>query len=356
VVSYGYRSAARQLLPSGTSLGIAWHDDSRSPERAGLDIVSLSGAMPEKTELALGVPHVRAFATDTSGNWAAASSGVVYHESGAHSPRALNCGRVWDVAAAAADRLAVAVAAGQVLVFDVSQKPFTLVTTIPFASSKLDLSADGSSLAARATDVYAQYSPDRSLKLFSLPSGRMVTTWADALPDFALSDDGRKFARSTSYGFSVSETNTGSILLDVRLTSPFSAARFSPDGTATAVIMPSSSGESTVMYQGTSISGAAAGSALAWLDNTRLLAKIDGTKYAIYDHQGTTLSTPALPGISEVRVISPTLVYSRSHNTVYDLAAGANAVWVGPRNHWYGTPVGSLIAYADEHRVLAVPR
>ena len=143
----------------------------------GASILDLSGSSPALTTAALPVAYNTAFAATSPTQWAVGNvRGVVLDgASVATTPRYFGYGNALSMSGAPGE-VAIATASGKILVYNPSAQ--TLVTTINFTSSKLALSSDGTVLAAKANDLDAQYEPDRTLNIYSLPGGAV----ADSFP------------------------------------------------------------------------------------------------------------------------------------------------------------------------------
>src|SRR5262249_20838582 len=76
--------------------------------------------------------------------------------------------------AGSATRAAIATASGKILSFAAATR--ALEQTIDFDASHIELTADGAVLAAMASDIYAQYKPDRTLNIYSMPAGTLLHT------------------------------------------------------------------------------------------------------------------------------------------------------------------------------------
>jgi hypothetical protein len=159
------------VSPSGTTIGAMPY--SGPPQ---ISVIDLSGSSPAKVDYTLPVADELAYAAASSSQWVVGNRyGVVLDGASlSGTPRYIALGQAWSIAGGTG-RAAIAVASGSIFHFDPSGP--TLEGTIPFSSSKLQLSSDGTVLAAMANAKDAQYEPDRTLKVFSLPTGSIINSW-----------------------------------------------------------------------------------------------------------------------------------------------------------------------------------
>ncbi len=335
--SYAIPGASAHLysvIPSGSSIGVLPYGTS------SITIVDLSGATPSSANYSLPMAYLQSYATVSSSQWLVGStSGAVLDGATlSGTPRYLALGRVLSIAGGGST-FAITTSAGNILVMNPQTK--ALQTTINFDSSKVDMSADGTVLAAAANSSEAQYSPDRSLKIFSLPSGNEIYDWpydsegTPTLEDMSLSGSGTVIAQVLSTSRQVTSIAGGPLLWSdtvVNPTSPSSSpsVRLSPDGTQVAAndITLTSISTSTPgavhIYKNGAIVTAVQGWTPGWIDNDRLLINkymqnANGTatflSCSVYDSTGNLLSSPGLPELIDIR-IDGDVVYSPDTNSI----------------------------------------
>ena len=134
------------------------------PPVGTLQLIDLSGSSPTVTSYQVPIAYLEAFTADASGHWAVGNKhGVVYDSdavTGGLPPVGL--GNALSVAGAPTGRAAAATAGGLVLLFDVTSS-LEPNGTIAFASSHLELSSDGTVLAAAGNLLDGQVWQDDSL-------------------------------------------------------------------------------------------------------------------------------------------------------------------------------------------------
>jgi hypothetical protein len=274
------------------------------------------------------------------------------------SPRSLGCGELWSVAGAGDGTVALGTAAG-ILLAKVTSGGNSIVGRIPFISSHVELSAAGDLLVASATTKYYQYLPDRSVKIFALPSGVETKAWPYTLgiADFSLARGGTRLGHTvgTFGSFDRSVTDLNGTLVEFSDTVagfdpqyPPPRVHLSPDGSHAAVV-DGPSGSNTRIYSKSTLVGAVTGSPRVWLDNDRLL-----TTDKIVDATGATVGSGQLPvGWSTpatFTAVTSTRVYSPEQNSIYDFAT-QSVVWSGPLNqtgsdyNTLGAVAGGFVVY-----------
>jgi WD40 repeat protein len=235
----------------------------------------LGGPTPVRSDVTLQLPRVTAYAaTATSSWWIGTQSGSVLDGASvlAGTPRYVALGLPLSIAGGG-NRVAVALGFGDILYFDASTR--ALLGRIPFQSAQLAISADGTTLAARAADANA-YLSDRSIKVFDLATGATKFTWpydnsGMAVPiDIALSSSGTVLGRLLSTGLvETARVSDGVILQSHTEAYPLQAkVALSPDGSTIAV---GSGFVASQIYRNGTLVGAAEGYPVGWLDAGRLL-------------------------------------------------------------------------------------
>ncbi|MBS2014875.1 MAG: hypothetical protein JST00_18440 [Deltaproteobacteria bacterium] len=298
--------------------------------------------------------YLTSFGATAEGSWAIGTKtgSLLVHGDAASSTaeRSLGCGRVLSISGASTGRVAVATASKHVLVADLPSG--ALVADLPFASSDVQLSADGSVIAAMATTHGNQYLPDRTLDILALPSGTTLATFPFAYDPvgwnrfgFHLSANGARVATSfkspvaTPFGRNVIDLATGDTILANTGFKP--TPRLSPNGERVAMTdyePADSKSMSTRIYNGGSLVAAVPGAAIGWLDDNRLLVQEYGYSPAsssfvyagskIYDAAGALITSPALPELGASDIVDSTHVFARRQSQLYDASTGKP---VGPR-------------------------
>jgi hypothetical protein len=287
--------------------------------RDTLELIDLGASGVSSRSVDVPVPYGSAFAADDAGGWAFGAGGGEVFEGG-RLDRPLSCGKVTSIAGAADGTTAIATAGGGILVFSLTGETREYVGDIAFRSSHVELSTDGSVLAAAAGELGAWLPNDNSLRVFSMPSLEELKVWPytwDMQPttvfkDFTMSAAGNRFVHISGWG--VYYTQRVLDLEDnVHLTVTPSRdvpMRLSPNGTRVAAPTDSSYREwaATNIYEDGVLVDAVAGSALGWLDDDRVLIGRP-TSVVVYDliahaEQATGL-TP-----HDTQVVSPTLIYN----------------------------------------------
>ncbi len=324
------------IVPSGNTLAILrFH----VPD---LSIIDLSGTTPTKVDRTAPLIANTAYATGAGGEWLLGTDlGVLSANDGTPgNTRYFGYGAAMSIAANS-QRIAVATARGDILYFDGATRQ--LEGTIDFASSKVSLSADGTVLAAMATDYYLQYLTDRTLRVFSLPTETVIRNepyqfnvdpW---LRDFSLSESGTVLGRvmeTSGNNRVVYPVNGGPIIWQERLTLPISERvppiYLSPDGRSIAVSNGVTATAATNIIRDGVLIGAVSGVAAGWIDNNRLLANIytgggPALRYShsvIADGTGQQLRTLTLANMSRMQTVDTDRIYSPELNTIFSLSDG----------------------------------
>jgi len=353
-----------------------------------MTFVDLSGASPSSTDLTLpaAVTYLSTFGAYSSSQWVVGDSwGILLDGTTATTtPRYFGYGAVTSIAGSS-NNIAIATAIGKILLYDPTGA--TQQGAINFQSGKLELSSDGSILAASAFSNASQYQTDRTLNLYSLPSLAVTQSFPSTfnysnmpfLSDYSLSASGQTVGQvlaslNGTAGPVYSRQVTGSsgspvIWSDTDVDGPLV---LSPNGTNLAAgneyvsalpTLPTA----TLWSNGTQVT-AVAGLPEGWTDNTHLLAanytttQIGSAVYAgstIYDSAGnvvTTLPANSFPGIPNPSFTSNGLVYDEQTNAVYSLSTGS-AVWIGPSpaSSPSGAVAGSNVVYVSGHQVFVAP-
>jgi hypothetical protein len=303
-----------------------------------------------------------AFASDGT-NWTVGNQHGVILENRSSQP--LACGQVWSMAGAENGTAAVATASGKILVFRLQPSGNIFTGSVDFPSSHVELSADGTLLAAMGNTLDAQYWRDRSVKIFSLPDFRETATWPHSWDDYPTLSFGFAFSRSGDHLAHLLGTWNGSswtysrMLTDVpgRVTYYSDTSRdseiykLSPNGDRFSLnhsygCVPDCAAQ---LFDGGTLVGAVAGSVAGWLDNDRVLVQTrQGAR--IYNSRGTFLFTPLFGAyVSAFQVVSPTRIYYGS--AIYYLEDGRSVFSI--RSASAAAVAGEFIIYSRSAQVLA---
>jgi hypothetical protein len=374
------------LVPSGTTLAIL---SGVSPQ---LIVVDLSGSSPVQTTYTL--PSADSVDADSWGTYAATSASTWYIGNNygalldgktiASTPKYLTLGAAFSVAGGGSVA-AVATGSGQIVV--VNPQTGAVQTTINFASDNIQLSSDGTVLAAMAPAYGTQYRPDLSIKVFSLPSGSLINTFpysytsAQQPLGFTLAPTGTLLAQVTGtlypgqagplgspFARQVTAVTGGPVLWsDSQIAgAAYSSVLFSPDGTLMAVAEgPQAPGTGTNIYKNFTLTTAVSGWPVGWIDNSRLLANtyvnsdasVVYSSATIYSAAGAVLATPALPELQSLETVDTDSIFSPGKDSIYSLTTGQLIFGTG---NVVGSPdvggavVGSYVVYPSGALVVGV--
>jgi hypothetical protein len=326
------------VVPSGNTLGILPYG---SPSAS---VVDLSGSTPVKNDYTVPIAYESAYAATSSSQWLVGNQhGVLIDASTPATPRYFGTGQVWSMAGST-NLVAIATANGAISYYSPSSSSTTPVGTISFSSSKIALSSDGTILAAMANANDYQYESDRTLKIFSLPSGNLIYS----IPFQLQSGTNNPFL----FDFSLSGSGTATGLITETLT-PATITRqvaptlggavtwsdngsseginLSPDGTHIAVATGNQG--PTNIYNNGMLANAVTGFPIGWIDNSQLLVNnysyknpSDSAKTyssaSIFDATGTLTSTPTLPELLTIQPVNSSSLYSPGLNTIFALPSG----------------------------------
>jgi hypothetical protein len=369
-------------IPSGLTVGMF----SSGPDTVSERVLDLSGTTLNVVNNLPPIPYPTGFYASSPSRWMIGTQRGVIREGGASVPgggRSFGCGQVYGIAGGG-NRVAIATATGTIDTFDVNTR--TAETMVAFASSHVELSGDGTVLAASGNSNDSQYQRDRSLKLFSLPGGSETRRWPYTfggesdppwLYDFVLARSGsvvgqlllrpgRTWNLTRTVMGTQASTPIWSDMFQPSSTGDPAPMQLSPDGTLIAAGTGSrSSSVATNIYRNGTLITALVGWPVAWLDNQRLLAsKYSGsvnsptyTGAVVYDTTGAILATLAsLPDIRDAQVVSADVIYSPRQNKTYSTTTGA-AIWTTPEagTAWKGAVAGSRVVFASGNQVLIKP-
>jgi hypothetical protein len=344
-------------IPSALTIGLLPYGT------AAISVIDLSGPTPLETDSALPIAYGSAYAAVSSSQWVSGNMhGVLLDGTSltANVPSYFGLGEVWSIAGST-NQVAISTAAGTIFYFDPTNT--TPEATISFSSGKVALSSDGSVLGASGNANDAQYEPDGTLKIFSVPSGNLINSFPytnidDGDPelfDFTLSDSGTILGQvsgmtnTTNWIFlrQVTATTGGPVIWSDNPQGGGLNADFgpdpillSPDATLIAVSSgPNNPNSTTSIYKNGTLVTAVPGFGIGWIDNDRLLVNNYGRlepagevyyiNCTIYSATGTVLATPALPELYSFQTVGPDSVYSPYLNTIFSVTTG-QATWTGP--------------------------
>ena len=376
-----------RVIPSGTSLAILYDDHT-------LSVIDLSGSTLTQTDYAVPavnhaiVSSVDTFAAASATQWVASfgSSGLIVDGASLPSttPRYLGgVGKVLSIAGSP-NNVAISTGSGQVFYFDPAYT--TPQGAVDLTSGNVQLSSDGSVLAASSQD-------DSLLNIYSMPSGSVSNTFTYSaqsapglLSNYNLAASGTTVAQIETFS---PPTNSPRVSLEVTpvsgsptiLSLPNSSVNsvlLSPDGTLAAVNYTST----VPIYQNgqliTTISDANNQTdtfAVGWIDNSRLLVNhYTWTPHTcfpppcfplppppswvysgstIVSPTGAVLATTPLPELHSIQSVTSDAIYEPIQNVIYSLTTG-RAVWTSPYPQNWGWPGTFSVGFADLERIGAV--
>lgn len=352
-----------------------------------IQVVVLDPAGPTKTTYPVPIPtpgNAAVFATDDSGWVVGNQYGVVHNYGTTSSPAAsvtFDSGKATAIDGTLGGLAAVATASGRILLIDAATE--SIQDTIEFHTDHLELSADGTLLAASAN---AHYSPDRTLNVYSLSDLSVVSSWPSQaggdeswLVDFTFSPDGTRVGRveyagsgSGEYRRTVTDlAGAQTIVTDtVRMGLPIA---ISPNGRYVA--MPEAGGsdewydEFSNLYEDGILIGAVPGIVSGWVDDDQLLAHGYGNDMMVggaylYSTTGTPIAEFDVPERQPpswvvFHPISATKIYTPYRHRIIDLPAGTESPWPdrqpGDGSWTIGAVAGDYIVHSSGDAVLAVP-
>jgi hypothetical protein len=339
-------------------------------------ILDLSGSTPARTDANIApLAKSTAFAAVPGSGWVVGNNwGALLDGASLSSvPRFFGYGKATDIAAGA-NTAAVATASGKILVFDLSTDKET--GTIDFLASKLQMSSDGTVLAAAPLDEWSQYLPDRTINLYALPSLQVTdsipytynTSGTPFLTDFSLSRSGMVLGQAlwtettdtTTLQFSDVPSNQALWSENWVKNRPIV---LSPDGTLLAdwTTWYADGSAVTNIYKNGRLLTAVPAAGVGWIDNDHLLAStytwdastrtVQFSGSTIYSSSGSVISTlpaTALPSFLNAPPQFPTsnTVYDTLSNTVYSLMDGS-VLWKGPPSERGAVASASRIVFQN---------
>jgi len=333
------------LVPSGNTIGVLPFGTPAA------SVIDLSGASPVKTDFPLPIAYEKAYAATSASQWLVGNvHGVVLDGTSASTtPRYFGTGQVFSIAGGTS-YFAIATAIGKIFYYSPSSSATTPVGNISFASSGLALSSDGTVLAAMANASDAQYETDRTLNVYSLPSGNLTystpyqfVSGSLSLFNFSLSASGTvtgqtvcTYISSATCAHQAGPTTGGPLIWSVSSPNIYEGVKLSPDGTLIAVsLAPYSTSSTTNIYQNGLLVTTVPGYAIDWIDNNQLLVNNYHTvqprgsapypvysSASIYSAAGSLISSPTLPELYLIQPITSSSIYARSLNQILSLPSG----------------------------------
>jgi hypothetical protein len=386
------------VVPSGSTLGLIPYGTGAA------SVLDISGSIPIRTDFTLPVAYDNVFAAVSPTQWAVGNlRGVVLDgPSAATTPRFFGYGNAFSITGTPG-QVAIATASGKILTYNPASP--TVVSTINFTSSKLVLSANGTVLAAKASDIESQYEPDRTLNIYSLPAGTIAESFpyqfndATRLPflfDFTMSSSGNALGQTLGvynglyfdYTRQVTPLSGSPIIFsDHPPSGPYTGTAtmfLSPDGSLIATSLGGYSSTSTTnIYKNGVLVATVSGVVVGWIDNNRVLVNTFAagdpttdprpayTGAVIYDATGTQITTlNSLPQLTPSQInqaipsgfqtVNSDAIYSPATYSIYSLTSGA-ATWTEGlpsgttiNSPYYGASAvsGNYIVFTSGHRIL----
>jgi hypothetical protein len=377
-----------QAIASGPTIGLV------ASGAGQLSVVDLSGSTPSLSAV-LPVPtaYLSAYAATSATAWVTGNAnGVIFDgASPPGQPRYLSLGEAWSIAGGTS-YVSVATASGSILTFDPATN--AQLGTISFLASQLSASRDGTVLAAAADENDAQYETDRSLHIYSLPSGSLIHSFSYAylgppvLTAMSLSASGTVTAQT----FADASGGCGSEVIATTGGTPVWCSptvqqqlMLSPDGTEqSSQSNPTpyplrtnlwDANTTTSIFHNGMVTGAVSGAAVGWVDGSRLLVntyvpvKPSGNKYTgagLYDPTGRLLASAPIPELHSIQPLTGDTVYSPDKNIILSLTQGqlswasanpasATDAAAVARRSGTGAAAGSEVVFVSGTLILAQP-
>jgi hypothetical protein len=366
------------VVPSGNTLGILPNGS------ASASVVDLAGSTPVKTDYPTPIANESAYAATSASQWTIGNGHGVILDGASLSTvaRYFGSGQAWSIAGSN-NFFAVATAIGTISYYTTATS--TPMGTINFSSSHLALSSDGSVMAALANTNDYQYEPDRTLKVFSLPSNSVINSFPSQIApntpfliDFTLSANGNTLGQVLEtnnttggsvrgFGRQVVPATGGSViwsdnpLLPPTLIPGPPAPQVSPDGSMFTVSTGLGSGTPvTSIFTGNQVVSAVPANVLGWIDSNTILGGLFALQHnelvytgsAIYDKTGASLSNPALPQLYNLLPVSSSSVYSPQLNRIFSLTTGS-PIWTSPLpSTGVGAIAGNQVIFASGSRIV----
>lgn len=378
VADYPLNTGSPTVILSGSTVAFP------APGTAGISIVDVSGTSPTKQDFPARDPRLWSFAALSPSEWVyGTSSGVMLGELSAATPQLYSYGRVVHTAGSAA-RFSAVTTSGYILNFDAASR--TLENTIDFPSSKLQLSQDGTVLAAGNSNLQS------SLRVYALPARMVITDVpttlvGGAVPfDFDLSSAGDIVLQSSRtattpyvYSHRLLRLDTAPATEEPLVNIQEPRARLSPSGTRIAAstnpdpTIGGNSSSTTNLYNNGVLTSAAFGWVIDWLDDSRVYLTSYFQPRGVPQYEATTIvsttgqvvATPVLPEISEFQSLGNDLIYAGRtpsaivRNSIFNATTGA-VVWTSPNfdqdRDEPGAVAGNFVFFIKGSTLPAEPR
>ena len=376
--TYGV-NAGRPIVASGTTVA-TWGYGS-----GPFDIIDLSGTTPTEAQVPTAPEaYILSYAAVSATQWVVGDSAgaALDGPSSASTPRLFGYGAPTSIAGGT-QYYAVAAASGTILYFDVATN--TLQGQIPFNGSDIQMSANGTVLAAQATGLNAQFSIDRTVNVYSLPSGALInsfpssySTSAPFTEQMTLSASGTLLGEVDSSGIAQEVAVANGAVQWTNPTPYRGQLLLSPDGTGIAITNRSESdigfgvSASTDEYVSGNLVANLPGIAVGWLDNAHLLVNnFDYNKEAfytnsqIYGKDGIVTGAGPVPYVLSFQRVMPAtdpvdLVYlptptaSIPGNVILSLGS-SHVTWASGNPSAGGAVAGTETVFVSGSRLLAQP-
>jgi hypothetical protein len=356
---------ADMVIPYGDTIGLLTFG---TPT---VTVVDLSGSNPvAKPPYTVPTAYNVAYAAFSPSQWVTGNVHGAVFDGGSltSTPRFLTLGTAFDIAGSSGIG-AVAVADGTIYIFDPANT--TPQQTITFSSSEVQLSTDGTVLAAAANSKDAQYEPVETLNIYALPAGTVTHSWpyqsgGTYLLGLSLAAGGSNVGQATGtysgsswqYERQVTAITGGPLIWSDTPSSAIEPLQLplpllSPDGAliAAANNTRTPSAVTTIYQNGTAVT-AVPGFAVGWIDDSDLLVDTytgQGPVFsysgcAIYSPTGTLIASPPLPEIMHFQTVGSGLIYTPDSNTIYSTSTGS-ATWTStyPYGGVGATAVGDVV-------------
>jgi hypothetical protein len=366
-------SAQSKLTASGQTIA-AWVYGS-----GPFNIIDLSGATPTNTTVpTASQAYISAYAAVSASQWVVGGypGAVLDGPSAASTPRYFGDGAPISVAGGTL-HYAVATGSGTILYFNSATN--ALEGQIAFNASNIQMSADGTILAAQATELNAQFSSDRTVNIYSLPSGAMLNSFPSNynsppyIHQFTLSASGTLLGEVYSGGtLQVVPVSGGA----PQWTSPsnyFGSLLLSPDGSGVAATTNTlgnlgfGEGASTDLYVNGAFVANLPGIAAGWIDNGHLLVNTYNfdrepyyTSSQVYGSKGIVTGAGPTPYVPAFQIVMPAanpvdLLYVPGANVIVSLSTSKTTWASGSPLGVGGAVAGAETVFVSGSQLLAEP-
>jgi hypothetical protein len=375
------QNAEGALFPTPTALGALTDSGSGT---GTLVVVDLSNSATLSTTSYTTPPDQLTAYGAAGSTWLVGNTYGVLYDGASYggTPRYMDYGLVTAIAGSA-PTFALATASSRILYYNASTN--ALVGTISQPASDLQLSADGTVLAA-APGFAFMLAPNQVVDIWSLPAATLTTSFSGS-PGITLSASGTALGEVFGSGACAAQViavPSGTSQLCVpQASASVVAVLLNADGSGAATPLAyniqADTNYSTNVYVNGALATTVPGIVVGWLTpTTYLLATYtfqgsmaaEGYYYnasSIYNTSGAMVSSVTLPDTGMVQTLSETSVYSPSNNAIYSLANGGNgiATWSSgsPQtapvtygvDNAFGVVAGSEVVFVSNNLVLAEP-